>query len=108
MGYSGCDMHTGRVRGYAAENVGDTHKGGGMAAQGATDRVGGEQRADTAPRLLPRPSPSGGGGIIMGGVVGAALGGPPGAILGAVIGLAAGELLEHRFPSESRKPRGVA
>ncbi len=79
-----------------------------MAAQDATDRIGGDKHAGTTLPLAPRPSPTGGSGIVLGGIVGAALGGPPGAILGALVGLAIGELLEYRYPSQSRKPRDVA
>jgi hypothetical protein len=54
-------------------------------------------------RLL---SPSGMGGIALGALAGAALGGPVGVVIGAAIGGAAGEVLERQFPSvPDRKPR---
>ena len=55
------------------------------------------------PYYVPRPSPLGGSGIILGGVAGAALGGPPGAVFGALVGLAVGEAVEWYVPSESRE-----
>lgn len=51
-------------------------------------------------------SPTGMGGIALGGLAGAALGGPLGVVIGAALGGAAGEALERQFPSSpATKPR---
>ena len=57
----------------------------------------GEQKS-----AVPRLSPSGTSGIIIGGVAGAAVGGPIGAAVGIVVGGIAGEAIEHYLPSKAK------
>ena len=70
-------------------------------------RTGGSITTKGEPRFhVRRPSPSGFGGMRLGGVAGAAVGGPPGAAVDALGGLVAGEALEHDAPSEPGRNGG--
>ena len=60
--------------------------------------------AGTQYRRVPRPSPVGGSGFVLGGVIGAAVYGPVGAVIGGALGLLAGEVLEYYLPSTPRQP----
>jgi hypothetical protein len=77
----------------------------------ATDQIDVRRSAGTGNAAgngyLPRPSPSGGAGFMLGGIAGAALGGPLGAVLGAFAGLTVAEVLERRYPpTHQGSPRG--
>ena len=59
-----------------------------------------------ARRRIWKPSSMGMSGIAIGGIAGGAAAGPIGAFVGMGLGLAAGEVIEHTFPSdaEDREP----